>query len=523
MMWLIAVLACFAILVWQLTKVFTTYFSWPVDSVYREGKGRPTFPDVTICKLYSMDAQLDRGDKWSNYINITNSKKQRCTLGCFRNVTNLTSDDEYDYIWSVLQNPSGYFSSFPPNNSAVQSFSQNLIITSKLFDWDWSLSKVVSNTNHVWDASYGKCYTIQLNDSANGTKVRGLSAILYIDNNPSILANSFFPGTTQSRASGVRVAINTRGLLANMKQGISVGPGTETTIRLRNTERQRVNRPHGNCTDQKLVDNKDNTSVAYTLSGCYELCLQQIYINACNCLNSLFYYSGHQSDSVHGVICGTTDASNASSLDDVQQLACVLSVNASVDACESRCPDPCQENIYDPMVTSAPWPHPSIQLVFYNEYIADRSDIFGDRFNAYVNLSNQSKDDADKIKELRQMTSLQDNFIQLNVIFDRYTPMSLKESPSMTSDNMLSLIGGALSLWLGITVMTAVECVQFVLELIAAMQRKGNTRQEQKKSTVEKDEVSYDASDDRLCRKRPIGLADSHIDLVDSTLTQVSC
>lgn len=59
-LWLIAVLVSFGILAWQLTNVFVNYFSWPVQSIYQESKGRPTFPDVTICRLYSIGKDFNQ-------------------------------------------------------------------------------------------------------------------------------------------------------------------------------------------------------------------------------------------------------------------------------------------------------------------------------------------------------------------------------------------------------------------------------------------------------------------------------
>lgn len=469
-LWLIAVLLSFGILVWQLTKVFVSYFGWPVQSVYKEGKGRPTFPDVTICNLYSNNEDIN----WDNYTAIIASKMNICTVENFREVTTLTSKDEYDYIWSLLGNINIYLNtSFPSSNNL---FSDHLIMKSFYYNWDWDIASVAKHSSSVRDSDYGQCYTIQLNVSADRSNVQGLTTLLYIDNFPSTLDSTFYPTPTQSLATGVRVKVNSPGVRPNMKEGISVGPGTETTIRLSQTTRQRVQHPYGNCTVQQHADIMDNRSVTYTIDDCYSVCLQQTYIDECQCINSIFYYSPHQLEEVHGVVCGTTGAQNASSIEDFYQLVCVLQTEVNMDYCASRCAESCSELLYDLSVTSAPWPHPSVQLLFYDKYIAHSPHIFGDKFAAYGEISGKMKNktlsDEEAISLLQKMDGLQNNFIQLNIFFQHYTPMVLKESSSITSDKMLSLIGGALSLWLGITVMTVIEFVQFIFDLMAAVQRK---------------------------------------------------
>ena len=50
--WLVAVLTCAALLVWQLSVVLTRYFQYPVTTLTVQAPAwqNPTFPDITICK-----------------------------------------------------------------------------------------------------------------------------------------------------------------------------------------------------------------------------------------------------------------------------------------------------------------------------------------------------------------------------------------------------------------------------------------------------------------------------------------
>jgi len=51
--WLLAVLTCSAILIWQLVVIFNRYLSYPVNTVFIQSlyEESATFPDVTICNL----------------------------------------------------------------------------------------------------------------------------------------------------------------------------------------------------------------------------------------------------------------------------------------------------------------------------------------------------------------------------------------------------------------------------------------------------------------------------------------
>jgi len=74
-------------------------------------------------------------------------------------------------------------------------------------------------------------------------------------------------------ATGVRVAVQDAGTVPDMRRGIMVGPGAETTWMLSATQRQRLPRPYASqCTDQQLLDGSLN--INYTEDGCTEVCVQ---------------------------------------------------------------------------------------------------------------------------------------------------------------------------------------------------------------------------------------------------------
>jgi len=65
---------------------------------------------------------------------------------------------------------------------------------------------------------------------------------------------------------------------------------------------------------------------------------------------------------------------------------------------------------------------------------------------------------------------IRENFLQLNVVLKRNFPLVVEDKPAMTTQILLSNIGGVLSLWLGLTVMFFVE----IIDLLICMCRKSS-------------------------------------------------
>ena len=160
--------------------------------------------------------------------------------------------------------------------------------------------------------------------------------------------------------------------------------------------------------------------------------------------------------------------------------------------CENKCFFPCNENIYDTIVSSTTWPHLSYHLSFYKSHIQNcacygancsETNGFGNKFEEYETLWNTyypnnahvDADQATKVnvtRSLKQLSLIEDNFLQINFVIDKNKPFSLVDKKFYTYDVMISSVGGCLSLWLGITVMTAVEFVEFVYFLCCVCKKK---------------------------------------------------
>ena len=69
---------------------------------------------------------------------------------------------------------------------------------------------------------------------------------------------------------------------------------------------------------------------------------------------------------------------------------------------------------------------------------------------------------ADALQKLRSMDGMTRNFILLKVMYEAPVAYIMADVPSLTLDGMWASLGGVLSLWLGINIMTAMELVEFI-------------------------------------------------------------
>lgn len=83
------------------------------------------------------------------------------------------------------------------------------------------------------------------------------------------------------------------------------------------------------------------------------------------------------------------------------------------------------------------------------------------------------------MNRVRQLDLIHRNFIQLNLAFAEQHSYIIADSPSMTTDDVLSMIGGTFSLWLGMNLMFLVEIVELLIRLVYVI-----FANKRKKSTV---------------------------------------
>jgi amiloride-sensitive sodium channel subunit alpha len=108
----------------------------------------------------------------------------------------------------------------------------------------------------------------------------------------------------------------------------------------------------------------------------------------------------------------------------------------------------------------------SFQFAFYDEFIKGKS-TFGTNFDVYSELENNDNLTAlQKLEKLDSMHLIEQNFLRLKVVLEDRGVETYNSTPSLTWEGLASNIGGSLSLWIGITVMTLFEFVELVVRLV---------------------------------------------------------
>ena len=139
--WLVAVLTCAALLVWQLNVVLTRYFQYPINTLTVQAPvwQNPTFPDITICNTDPF--------VYDTYMHDT---------------------DKNDVIASLNES-----FSYTMNKSPMTIYA---------FNSDW-FEVLISNQIQVsaaWDSWYYKCFTLRPMNKER-QNIRKFYAILYVD------------------------------------------------------------------------------------------------------------------------------------------------------------------------------------------------------------------------------------------------------------------------------------------------------------------------------------------------------
>lgn len=117
------------------------------------------------------------------------------------------------------------------------------------------------------------------------------------------------------------------------------------------------------------------------------------------------------------------------------------------DACLEKCPNECEFVAYDMTVSSSQFPTMTYaDVLVYNENISD-------------NFA------TDKSK--KQFTSVKSSVVSINIFYktDLYT--NVREKAATEFEQFISNFGGAMGLFLGISLLSLVEIFELVYEVIA--------------------------------------------------------
>ncbi|XP_033736591.1 FMRFamide-activated amiloride-sensitive sodium channel-like [Pecten maximus] len=281
--------------------------------------------------------------------------------------------------------------------------------------------------------SYGNCYTIQSPKFLSKTSgpSNGLKLILYVDN------QDYIKGITQGH--GARVTLHYPGTIPDPENmGFYVSTAFETDIGLKLVDIQREGQPYGECTDGEEFEKKYKRK--YTRQACITTCEQEAILARCGCyhrdMQEVFYLAGKTNERA----CNTT-----------AEIDCLADVQTEIEdktlACS--CLNPCTETQYVKAFSTRQWPTDDYSTVLVQS----------------ICETENRTDDCRHLATITDKTELSSNFLKVIIYYEDLNYEKIEEAPEIETAQFASDVGGAIGLWIGLSMLSMFEVVQLLVEL----------------------------------------------------------
>ncbi|XP_022238095.1 FMRFamide-activated amiloride-sensitive sodium channel-like [Limulus polyphemus] len=211
---------------------------------------------------------------------------------------------------------------------------------------------------------------------------------------------------------GVRLVIHDPHVLPDPTYyGMDIPPFKETTVTVKQVSRKRLQAPY----QDKCKENVMSTGeIGYTQEMCMTKCAQEENMRQCNCVDPTL--DPFIKDDA--ILCDLMNRTHVCCLDDVHN-----NLRTKADLCD--CPLPCETTTYDLMVSST--------------ILATR---------------NTSKDN---------LYPYQGSLLRLEIYFETLYQLVYQQVPKYEIAELYSQLGGQLSLWLGISLVSFFESVELLV------------------------------------------------------------
>ncbi|CAF0821207.1 unnamed protein product [Brachionus calyciflorus] len=484
--WVVLVLCFSSYCLYTVINSINSYLAYEVSVNYQiVADSSAEFPAVTICNLNPFDVAAETST--GEYI-IQNLKSNSMTPVITTNngqVAYLLVDDAANILKATVNSDKNL------TRAGLEKlgFTLDTMLISCYYDHDQC-----NSSNFTWfhDSEFGNCYTFNaLFDENNNFKeplvtsktgpVHGLNLELFVGAGG---AQDYY-----TVKKGVKVAIHQRGVRPIMKyEGVYVGIETAAHIGFSRTNYSKQPYPYNNCRkDTQKILATDSLYFNYTLKLskysqklCYEFCMQfeQIVPN-CGCADPRIPIVDSNLNICH----------NKSSL------ACVKSNRDHFDhlniaeICDKHCPYECDSLVFMTTVSTASYPtdyyanllmsqdniirkfNPKNvfvpEILEQNEKVSEEDSSEEENENDYVvtRVFNTISNQTVEIKKKPTDIEIKESILMLSIYYDDLRYLYVKESPSMSFDTLMGIVGGQFGLYLGASFLSFVEIVEMLVNI----------------------------------------------------------
>ena len=433
-------LLCMSISAYMLVILISSYLEFEVLTttiVLTETKS--VFPKITICNFnpfqteYALEYLKEINMRINSSVNIFDAEQRE----------KLSQDELIELTNDIYEGATLYMISLNFTDEQRQKLGHSLTDLISNFHFDYYGFSPSEYFDWYFDRYYGNCYIFNSgfnNTQLNTINVPGADGSLkfdyYVNFHENLTAFNSFTG-----GFGAVIRIENNSYLIDtslVDKNIRVMPGTDVSIKISRSFQFSLPKPYSTCDipndDQDMFIRTNyffrlfaNSIYQYTREACYVQCWQQNLINKCSCMDSS-YLSFFNED-----FCFTDEQLNCSS---------TFWIEFTWDTCLDVCPLECNQTIYKTDVSS-------LQILGdYYVYTIKENPVLANDFVT----QEMSADLGAK------------SFVHLKLYYETLSYEKTYESPKMDVVDLLSNIGGNLSLFLGLSIFTLFELIEIILE-----------------------------------------------------------
>lgn len=469
--WSILLVAGIAVMSLHLYFLIDNFVSWPKKTTLSLGFSNLELPAVTICnvnpvrlsKLNDTSEILQQLVGKVDPVRYDYGRRRKRFVDSFdnQNLSYYNDKDDFDYLEEEMEEEdereAGEFTG--PKDTLVTMLDQ---FTELFMEEDIDIRREVGhdintmllrcsfgrfscypeNFTLFQTQQYGNCYTVESKKMMvkEPGPANGLTLMLYMEN------YEYLPGITDGY--GARVHIHPKNTIPfPYESGFYVQTGHETIIALKQIRIDRISEPHGTCRSNEEFFRLYGK--VYNRQSCQYLCRPTLNTQKCHCYDD-YDYDLFRNSSIRPC---TTKA----------DFECIYRVELDIrkKTLTCDCPDPCVDTDYTMNIASRQWPT--------------------DQYSRLLKASvcEEFPDDCDRIKGYGQET-LGKNFLKVVIYYQQLNYQLIKEDPDIENSQFASDVGGAIGLWIGLSILSIFEIFQLIVEIIAYFMHR-NKREEDKR------------------------------------------
>ncbi|XP_076110073.1 FMRFamide-activated amiloride-sensitive sodium channel-like isoform X1 [Mytilus galloprovincialis] len=498
-MWALLVIVGFTAATLQLSLLVKKYLQFSVVEVSEMKTGMPVeFPAVTICNIQAISLTKIKHQMERRHSKVVDwFKFQQCSRFGEQQIR--------------MESTQAFFENLNSEAMASGHDINDILLHCRFNQHKCNASKFT----HFFDGqNYFNCYTFNSKRLAEKILIQatgpeyGLSVVIALDNDdPPLGAYGLYDiNNNIAHSAGLRVQVHAPNTMPSpVDHGFDIPPGFSSSVGLKAVINTRLPYPYGNCTNELLYKDSHYSN---TIFACLQLCKQEKVIEKCKCKSSglpdlqnrnLSYCGSMKNwreifekmdcEDIGGHDGTTKQRKNYFLLPDLkceQDMLRKLANDRSYEA-GCGCYQPCQETTYQKALSLSYWPLEFFQqnalAKFYNKtqlentFLKEAYNYLRDHVTQYEELYNDPEAHAEKLyhtninlterqRLIRASTLIHQNLIRLNIYLEDLNVVEFKQSAAYEIEDLFADIGGTLGLWMGISVLTIMELIELVIQLI---------------------------------------------------------